>query len=243
VASILRAIARSGPDGARLNDLTDAVVLARPTVHRILKGLACEHLVAQDAASRRYRLGRLVFELGLATDWSATLIEACRPVLRRLAASSGDTVYLVQRSGFEAVCLERVEGSFPIRTVTLDVGGRRPLGLGAGGLALLAALEENEIEQVIRHHGRSLAAYGGLTEERLRRDVAASRAERFGHIDGRLTPGVAGIGMAVPNPDGPPVAAISIAAISSRLTPDRLVELKALLRAEVTPLGELLREG
>jgi DNA-binding IclR family transcriptional regulator len=242
VASVLKSIARFGPEGARLHDLSRAVNLARPTTHRILKGLIAEHLVAQDPRSRRYRLGRLIFELGLATIWETTLPEKCRPILRRLAQASGDTIYLVLRSGFDAVCLDRVEGSFPIRTVTLDIGGRRPLGLGAGGLALLATLDDNEVEQLIRYHERDLGTYGGLTSDQLRHDVAKARVEGFGHIDGRLTPDVSGVGMAVPNPSGTPIAAVSIASISSRMSPARLIELKSLLRTEVLALTELLHD-
>jgi DNA-binding IclR family transcriptional regulator len=240
VAAILRSIARFGPDGARLHELSHAVKLARPTTHRILRGLIEERLVAQDQPSRRYRLGRLTFELGLATTWGTVLVETCRPILRRLAAASGDTIYLVVRSGFETVCLDRIEGSFPIRTVTLDIGGRRPLGLGAGGLALLAALDDVEVEQVIQHHERDLAAYGGLTADRLRYDVAAARSEGFGHIEGRLTPGVSGIGIVVPNVSGAPFAAVSIASISSRMTADRLRELKLSLRSEIATLADRL---
>jgi DNA-binding IclR family transcriptional regulator len=239
-AAVLRSIARFGPDGARLEELSQAVNLARPTTHRILKGLIEERLVTQHRPSRRYQLGRLTFELGLATTWGSVLIETCRPVLRRLASVSGDTIYLIARSGFEAVCLDRVEGSFPIRTVTLAIGGRRPLGLGAGGLALLAALDDVEVEQVIRHYERDLAAYGGLTADGLRHDVAMARAERYGHIEGRLTPGVSGIGIAVPNASGTPFAAVSIASISSRMTEDRLPELAALLRREIAALADLL---
>lgn len=241
VAAILRSIARFGPDGARLSDLSRSVQLARPTARRMLKGLMEEHLVVQDPNSRRYRLGGLVFELGLATTQRSHLADFCRPVLRRLAEATGDTIYLVIRSGFEAVCLDRVEGSFPIRTVTLAIGGRRPLGLGAGGLALLASLGDGEVERIIRHHEHELEAYA-LTAEGWRRAVETARTLQYGYIDGRLTPGVSGIGMAVANPAGTPYAAISIASISSRMMNKRVGELRALLQAEVSTLAALLNK-
>jgi DNA-binding IclR family transcriptional regulator len=235
VAAILRAIARFGPAGVRLQDLARVVNLTRPTTHRILKGLTAEQLVAQDPASRRYRLGRLMFELGLATVERSALPEIWRPTLRRLSIITGDTIYLVMRSGLEAVCLDRLEGSYPIRTVTLDIGGRRPLGLGAGGLALLAELHPSDVENVITQYGPDLEMHG-LTGEGLRAAVAAVRQSKFAHIVGRLTAGVSGIGMAIPNDSGAPFAAISIAAITERMTPARLAELKSLLQSELTAL-------
>lgn len=39
-----------------------------------------------------------------------------------------DTIFLLARTGFDAVCPDRAEGPFPIRTHTGNVGGRVPVG-------------------------------------------------------------------------------------------------------------------
>ena len=77
--AVLRAIARFGPSGARLIDLSRTVGLARPTTHRIVQGLIAEMMVVQNARTKRYQLGPLIFELGLATTQRSTLPEVCRP--------------------------------------------------------------------------------------------------------------------------------------------------------------------
>src|SRR6266571_3377350 len=66
----------------------------------------------------------------------------CRPALLRLSASLGDTIFLLVRSGFDAICLDRSEGPFPIRSFTGDIGGRVALGIGQGAMAILAHLPE-----------------------------------------------------------------------------------------------------
>jgi DNA-binding IclR family transcriptional regulator len=43
----------------------------------------------------------------------AGLRERCRPALLRLGASLGDSVFLLVRAGFDAMCLDRWEGPFP----------------------------------------------------------------------------------------------------------------------------------
>jgi DNA-binding IclR family transcriptional regulator len=238
--SILRAIARFGPNGARLIDLSRAVGLARPTTHRIVQGLIAEMMVTQNVRTKHYQLGPLIFELGLATTQRSALPELCRPALRRLAEITHDTVYLVARSGFDVVCLDRAEGSYPIRAVTLDVGGRRPLGFGAGGVALLATYPDEEVRQVIAHHCGTDGSFDGVTAETLWRSVAEARRDGYGRNQEAMSPGISGIGAAILTEGGRAFAAISIGCIAERMTRQRLHELSALLRQEVENLAPQL---
>jgi DNA-binding IclR family transcriptional regulator len=236
--AILRAIARFGPGGARLIDLSRTVGLARPTTHRIVSGLIAEMMVVQNARTKRYQLGPLIFELGLATTQRSTLPEICRPALRRLAELTHDTVYLVVRSGFDVVCLDRAEGSYPIRAITLDIGGRRPLGLGAGGAALLATYPDDEIGQIIDHHCGTGPTSEGVTPEMLWNSVAEARREGCGRNQESMSPGIRGIGAAIPTDGDHAFAAISIGCIAERMTKQRSSELCALLHREVAELAE-----
>lgn len=236
--AILRAIARFGPSGARLIDLSHAVGLARPTAHRIVQGLIAEMMVVQNVRTKRYQLGPLIFELGLATTQRTTLPEICRPALRRLAELTNDTVYLVIRSGFDVVCLDRAEGSYPIRAVTLDIGGRRPLGLGAGGVAMLGTFPDEEVRQVIDHHCGSAPNSDGVTADMLWRAVADARREGCGRNQDSMSPGIRGIGAAIPTDGDRAFAAISIGCIAERMTKQRSNELCSLLHREVGGLAE-----
>src|SRR5690606_31297222 len=100
------------------------------------------------------------------------IAELARPALIRLARETGDTVFLSVREGLDAICLERQVGSYPIKTLTLDVGDRRPLGVGAGSLALLAFLPEAEIAEIIASNEPRLVSYPGFAPEALLRLVA-----------------------------------------------------------------------
>jgi len=236
--AILRAIARFGPSGARLIDLSRTVGLARPTTHRIVSGLIAEMMVVQNSRTKRYQLGPLIFELGLATTQRSTLPDICRPALRRLAEETHDTVYLVVRSGFDIVCLDRAEGNYPIRAVTLDIGGRRPLGLGAGGVALLATYPDEEVGQIIDHHCGSGPSLEGVTPDMLWNSVGEARREGCGRNQESMSPGIRGIGAAIPTDGDRMFAALSIACIAERMTKQRSGELCALLHREVAELAK-----
>src|SRR5688572_33204474 len=133
--TLIREMAGHNRTGSRLLDLANRTGLQRPTVHRMLKCLTLESMVQQDPESHRYYLGPMVFELGLTAAPRFNLREVCHPALTRIAEATGDTVFLTHRSGLDSVCLDRREGTFPNKTFTLEIGMRRPLGVGTGSLA------------------------------------------------------------------------------------------------------------
>src|SRR5512140_1956368 len=162
-AMLVRVIASRNRSGLRLSEVVQHAHLERSTARRILKCLVAEGLVTQDEESRRYFLGPLVFELGLAAAPQFNLVDICRPSLQRIAERTGDTVFLTVRSGYDSVCIDRKEGPFPIKTLTLEVGTRRPLGAGAGGIALLMLLPDEAIEEIVAANAVRFVTYNHLT--------------------------------------------------------------------------------
>ncbi len=61
----------------------------------MLKALVAEGMVSRDDRARRYRLGTLVFELGLVAAPQFNLRELCAASLQRLAEATGDTAFPV----------------------------------------------------------------------------------------------------------------------------------------------------
>jgi DNA-binding IclR family transcriptional regulator len=236
--TVLRELSSHGAQGTRLVEIAEALELERPTAHRILKGLLAQGMVSRDAATKTYRLGHLVYELGLAASPHFNLKEVCHPTLQRIAEKTQDSVFLMVRSGLDAVCIERLEGSYPIQTRTLDVGGRRPLGCGAGGLALLLELPDDEIERVVAINAPRFPAAGRMTVERMRDAIRKSRKAGYAINDEDMLTGVSAIGVAVKPPSqGRAYVAISVAGIKARFQPKRRDELAQLIQKEARALS------
>ncbi|MGN6702301.1 MAG: IclR family transcriptional regulator [Burkholderiaceae bacterium] len=238
----LKLIAHHAPDGMRLVDLAVAMQLERPTAHRLLKALMSEGMLVQEPASRRYTLGPLVFELGLASAHQFNLRDLCRPVLERLAGQTGDTTFLFVRSGNDAVCLSRVQGTFPIQTPAVPVGSRQPLGVSAGGLALLGCLSDAEIARVLEAVGPRLSIYGNLDADETRKHCARMRTSGYAWIANRAVPGVSAVGLPIRSSTGNAIAAITVAATQARMTDARVTEILPLLRAAASEVALLLRQ-
>lgn len=238
-ARLLKAIGSHGRDGAMLVDLAKETSLGRATTHRLLAALTEVGFVFQDAPSRRYRLGHALTLLGdrAATHEIAALAESG---LERIAQQTGDTVYVSAPEGPAAICVGRAVGAFPIRTLTLDVGDRRPLGVGGGSLALLAAMDDAQVDKAIDRNREWLKAYPGYTAERVRELVRGARALGYAYNQGLVVPGMSSVGMAVRDTRGRPVASLSIAAITERVSGERVAMLAGLLRDEARELERML---
>lgn len=238
--AILRALAATQAKGGRITHIAKATGLTQATTHRLLQSLVAEHVVEQDAASKLYRLSIDFFALAAQAGNAMDLRALCRPSMLRLCASLGDTIFLLVRSGFDAVCLDRSEGPFPIRSFTGDIGGRVALGMGQGSLAILAFLPESEREEVIRYNLPRMREYGVYDEVYLRTEIERVRQTGYAGRNTGLLDGMAGVGVPVLDREGRAVAALSVGTISSRLSPDRLPTVVELLKREATAIGAQL---
>jgi DNA-binding IclR family transcriptional regulator len=233
MARLMRALCANNDTGSRLVDLTRQSGLQQPTARRMLKSLIGERMVAQDEATRRYFLGQAIYEFGLTASRRFRLRDYCQASLDRIAAQTGDTVFLMVRSGTDAVCVDRREGEFPIKAFALNIGDKRPLGIGAGALALLSGLPDAEVQRMAHANARLLPQYGGPDVEALLALVRRTRTLGYALHDARAAPGIKMIGMALCDPREVPVAALSVSAIASRFGPKRRSEVISRLREEI----------
>lgn len=215
--------------------------MPHPSAHRVLQQLIAERLVQHHRETRRYRLGPLVFELGIAGSTMHDVRDLCEPAMQRLAQATEDTVYLVVRSGFEAVCMHRLEGSFPIRTLVLEVGSRRPLGVGAGGLAILAAIPPEERAEIIARVAPYLPAFGKLTASALAEACERSTDTGMALIHNRVSLGVTAVGRHFRDSMGQAIGAVSVAALTQRMTAARIRGIREQLHAAAADIERTLR--
>jgi DNA-binding IclR family transcriptional regulator len=240
-ALLLRLIANANHQGARLVDLTLHSGLERPTVRRILQGLIEEGLVRQQDSDRRYFLGVLTYELGLAAARGIAMPSVAAASLDRIARETGDTVYLVQRSGLDSVCIDRREGDFPVKVLTIDVGARRPLGAAAGGLALLAGLPASERDAIVVDNRSQMGAYEKLYGRSLEIAVADTLQRGFALMPTNVLPYVSGVAVTVPTRTGSPHTALAVSALAHRIMDDeRYLHIAAILRQEAALVAAML---
>ena len=235
--AIIKNLSDAKADGARVTQIAKDVGLTQATVHRTLQALVLQNVVEQDERTKHYRLSVDFFVLAARAGNPLNLREICRPVMLRLCASLGDTLFLLARSGFDAVCIDRSEGPFPIRSFTGDIGGRIALGVGQGSLAILAFLPEAERDEVIRFNVPRVRELGMFDEVYLRTEIERVRELGFAGKNTGLLEGMAGVAVPILDRDGRAVAALSVGTISARLSEDRLPTVVALLQREAESIS------
>ena len=114
VLKLLKIVGARHPHGVRLKEVIAESGQDRSTAHRLLACLVEEGFVQRSPIGKVYRLDMEAMQLGLGADGLAPMVERFRPVMKRLARSTGDTVFLVVRSGDHALCLHRIRRDFPL---------------------------------------------------------------------------------------------------------------------------------
>jgi DNA-binding IclR family transcriptional regulator len=220
--SILKLLARHQPEGLRIGEIGRRLGLSKATAVRLTHTLADERFVVHDATSRCYRLGPESFVVGLAAEPSYALQRRATPMLRALALETGDWVFFSVQQGFEVICLSRESGHGPIPSDALRLGDRHPLGVGAGGLAILSALSDDEVDHALQINGDHINEhYPHSPVSVIRQLVAETRERGYTIIPGIVVPGFWALGVPLLQRDGRPVGAIVLVASASRLHPTR----------------------
>lgn len=240
VAQLLRAVA-AREEGSSVAELATTTGLTRPTVHRLLTGLATEGLVDRSADTGAWQLGPELYVLGAIAAHRYPIRELAAPALRRLAEATGESAFLSARRGLETVCLARVEGAFPIRSHVLYEGLRLPLGVASAGLAILAHLSDADVERIITATADVRSSWGHRhTPERIRELIADVRRRGFAVNPGLIVKGSWGMAAAVFDATGAPVYALSLTGIESRFGDDRQQRLGRALLVEAHRLSQEL---
>ncbi|WP_342724412.1 IclR family transcriptional regulator [Bradyrhizobium sp. B097] len=240
VCAILRVLAQRSP--LRLTDIADTTSLNKATALRILNSLIEEGFVSRLAGAKTYELGQEARVMAVGARRSVDIAELAQPSLLRLSERSADTALLSVRSGVEALYLARSVGSHPLQPNYLQIGSRRPLGVGAGALALLVWLPDAEIEAVIEVIVPRLAKSPRITPKFLRERIAVARKAGHTVLLDAAFPGMGGVGVPVRDDAGEVVAALSIGAATDRIR-RRESELADMLKKEAQVLARAMAQA
>ncbi|NMM78878.1 hypothetical protein B2J88_48500 [Rhodococcus sp. SRB_17] len=231
---LLKIIMARADSGVRFSELVKLSELDKSTAHRILEALERESLIYKSEGTAAYY--PLVASHLENKNKKIKIVFA--EVIRALAEVTGDTVLLMSRDGDYAECLERQSGDYPVKALTTEIGQRRLLGIGSGGLSILAKLDDDEIRGFVQRnlHEPALAAIG---EESFWEEIRACRKLGYALVGDRITSGTRSIGVNFMR-QGYDVS-LCVVAVNSRMDENRLPWLQEKILLTVKPLEEPLQ--
>ena len=234
--AMLKAIAGACPEGMRGTEVADRMELPRATAYRVLAALQGNGMIELNG-SGRYVLGPDMFLMGLQAQNMDNLRDVARASLLRLSAATGDTAFLLLRHGFDAICVDRVDGNYPIKHPACGISERLALGRIPGGMAILAMLPQAEQDEIIRHNLHVIVNDEMSDEVAIRCAIEETRQKQYALNIGKRMSDLAGIAVAVNNPLGRPIGAISIGGIVERFSSNRIPMILQLIRQEAAKIG------
>lgn len=208
-------------------DIADELGMSRSTTHRYVITLVALGYLEQGA-SRKYRLGLRVTDLGMSALNSTGLREHAHPYLEELRQRTSYTTNLGVLDGGEILYVDRVRsfrrGQSQI-DLDLHVGSRLPAYCTAMGKLLLASLPEAEQRELIgemkltKRGPNTIASKKALREEL--EDIAAAG---FAVDDEELAAELYAVAAPVRDEARDVVAAVNLVAHSSVITLEELVD-------------------
>jgi len=194
-----------------VSELARRLGLSKSIIMRLVSTLRDEGFLERSPGSAKYRLGLAAFEVGNLYYLSASLRRDAEPLLEDLAKHLGYSAYLCTLSGNRAIYISVIEGPGPIR-VAPRIGSSAPAHTTAAGKALLASLEDEDLERYLAAADLYPETPFSITsKQRLRNELAQVRAQGFAVTRGEHLTGVGSIGAPIIDRRGAAIAAISIA--------------------------------
>jgi DNA-binding IclR family transcriptional regulator len=218
-------------------EIAERCGLPKSTVSRLTHTLTRLGYLQYIESSSRYRLGTATLALGSAMLARMNARQLARPLMQELAEATGAVVAMGTCAQLSMIYVEICRSRAPV-TISLDVGARLPLPSTAMGRAYLAALPDDERQELmaqIRENDR-----GSWPKIRAGIEAAVEQYRSLGICSsfGEWQKDLNGIAAAVRPGGGTPTLAISCGGPAFQLAPDfllnvarpRLVELIRRLR-------------
>lgn len=216
--TIMEILARTGEAG--VTEISGELGVHKSTAFRLVAALERRGLVEQVEGRGKYRLGMGLLRLAGATTARLDVVQEARPISRKLAADTGETVNVAVLADRSALYLDQVAGSSALQSHNW-VGQHIPLHATANGKVLLLGLDgERQAEMLGR-----LQAYTDTTittRDRLRKELVQVREQGYAVAVDELEVGLAAIAAPIHNAHGDVIASMSVSGPTFRLTAERI---------------------
>lgn len=225
-------------DGLSLTSIAQRAGIAASTAHRILTTLKAAGFVQCDDARGGYLIGVKAFKVGSAFLRNRKLVDVGRGVMRRLMHDSGETTNLgIENDGY-VVFVAQLESHHSIRAFHRP-GGRGALHASSLGKAILAALPEKTVTQILHRVGMARFTDRTIIDpQALLEELAAVRKRGWAIDDEERSEGLRCVGAPVFNEHGEVIGALSVSGPTVRVTEERLGELGPQVKRAAADLTE-----
>jgi DNA-binding IclR family transcriptional regulator len=237
--TILGILARLGEAG--VTEIAAELGVHKSTAFRLVATLESHDMVEQNEDRGKYGLGVGVLRLAGATTARLDVVQEARPICRKLAADSGETVNIAVLSDRSALYLDQVAGQSALQSHNW-VGQHIPLHATSNGKVLLSELSADEVDNRLPR----LTSYTSSTvtsRAKLRRELVEVREQGYAVAVDELEVGLTAIAAPIRNAHGDVIASLSVSGPTFRLAEPRVKELVPVVLDSADEVSRRLGHG
>ena len=203
-------------------DISKALRLAPSKVSRMLGTVEGEGLFEKNSQNGKYRLGILLFELGVLYAYHHPLRKIIRPHLEQMAQEIKLTVSWAILKKNRVIILDRIK-NIPIDVLSYRVGLNLPVYTTAVGKILMAYLPEEEQDRILRSLNLVKFTDASVIDpNELKERFNLYRERGYSTDEEETYDGVNGIAVPIKDTEGKAIAAMSLMDEKSRTSREDL---------------------
>lgn len=218
-----------------VREMAEALDIPLSSTYRIVRTLEAEGFLESADSRGSYRLGLRLLHLGFVVYSKLDVRQVALPVMQRLAEEVGETVVLMIPRRQYAVCVENVEGTYPIRPKSIAVGERRHYNCGAVALALLAYLPAEHREEILEEPLPRLTDFTLTSEEQISARCESIRESGVSYSRNEVFLGTAAVASPVFDAQAEVAAAVALTGVV-----ERIVDLEETIRMAAREISAAL---
>ena len=197
-------------------EISKAVGMSPSKVSRMLGTLEGEWLFEREERNGKYRLGIMIFELGVAYAYHFPLRKIMRPHIEQMATEIQVTVSWGILKKNRVIVLDRIQ-NIPIDVLAYRVGLNMPVHSTSIGKVLLAYLPEEECKRILKSIDLNKVTDATLTEpKKIIQHLKMIRERGFATDEEETYEGINCISVPIRNGSGQVICAISLMDEKSR---------------------------
>ncbi|MCI8341813.1 MAG: IclR family transcriptional regulator [Firmicutes bacterium] len=205
-----------------ISEISDGMKLSKSTVYGIVNTLVAYGCLEQDSATKKYKLGMKLFEMGRTVESRMDLRAEARPFCEALSKKYGQTVHLATHCEGDVIYIDKFDTPDFLITYS-QVGKRAPMTCTGVGKAMLAYLPNEYINKYILNHEFAVKTPNSIKNSReLEENLMNVVTNGFAEDNEEIETGLKCVAAPIFNHKNEPVAAVSISGMASKMTPEAI---------------------
>ncbi len=226
-----------------LSELSREVGLAKSTCHRLVSTLMEFGYLTYDETSKFYSLGPKLFELGSVVYDSISLRKIASDFLNDLLLKVGSkAIALAVLDNDEIVYVDRKEDIHnPIKFSTTELGRRRPPYFGMFGLLLMAYLDDDEVERLLKKYPLTAVTDKSIMDPvRFKRELKKVREQGYAFDDEGAFENLSGVAAPIRDGSGSVIGGVGCSFISASVNDETRMAVIEAVRETAQRISERL---